>query len=76
VVSFAAAHGWDIQSHDVTKAYVQGEILQREIYMVPPKELKLEPNKMLKIIKTFYGLTDAGDILYETLVRFLRERLK
>jgi hypothetical protein len=50
-VSFAAAHGWDIQSHDVTKSYVQGEILQRELYMVPPKKLKLEPNKMLKIIK-------------------------
>jgi hypothetical protein len=31
VVSFAAAHGWDIHSQEVTKAYVQGEILQREI---------------------------------------------
>jgi hypothetical protein len=41
VVLLATAHGCDIQSHDVTKAYVQGELLQREIYLIPPKELQL-----------------------------------
>jgi Reverse transcriptase (RNA-dependent DNA polymerase) len=55
MVSFSATHGWDIQSHDVTKAHVQGEIIQREIYMVPPKKLKLETNKMLKIVEHYLG---------------------
>jgi hypothetical protein len=40
-----------------------------------PKELHLAPNRMLRLVKPLYGLTDSGDIWYETLTTFLRDRL-
>jgi hypothetical protein len=76
VVSLAAAHGWDIQTHDVTKAYVQDELLQREIYLITPKELQLAPNRMLRLLKHLYGLTDSGNIWFESLMTVLRDHLR
>jgi Reverse transcriptase (RNA-dependent DNA polymerase) len=74
VVSMSMTHGWELQSLDISKAYVQGENLQRDIYMVPPKELYLD-NRMLKLVKPLYGITDAGDIWYETHIVFLQSHL-
>jgi Reverse transcriptase (RNA-dependent DNA polymerase) len=67
-------HGWELQSLDISKSYVKGENLQRDIYMAPPKKLFLE-NRMLKLVKPLYGITDAGDIWYETLIVFIQSQL-
>jgi phosphoenolpyruvate-protein kinase (PTS system EI component) len=68
VVSLARAFGWDIQSHDVTQAYLQAEGMNREVYIKPPAELNIK-GKNLLLMKHLYGLTDAGDLWYH--IRFI-----
>ena len=36
--AIAANEGWEVESIDVTSAFLQGEALDREIYVIPPKE--------------------------------------
>jgi Reverse transcriptase (RNA-dependent DNA polymerase) len=74
VVSLARAFGWDIQSHDVTQAYVQVDGMHRAFYLKPPAELNLK-GKFLFLVKPLYGLTDAGDLWYETLSQFIKSSL-
>jgi hypothetical protein len=42
VVSLARAFGWEIQSHDVTQAYIQADGMHRDVYVKPPAELNLK----------------------------------
>jgi hypothetical protein len=50
IVSLACAFGWNIQSHDVTQAYLQADDIQRDIYLRPPTELGIR-NKFLLLKK-------------------------
>jgi Reverse transcriptase (RNA-dependent DNA polymerase) len=70
VVSLAQAFEWDIQSHDVTQAYLQADNMNGEIYLKLSADLRLK-GKFLLLIKPLYGLTDAGDIWCSTLSQFI-----
>jgi hypothetical protein len=59
LLSIAASKGWQIQSGDVKNAYLQGEELEREVFMEPPREAK-KPNIIWKLKKAVYGMNDAG----------------
>jgi Reverse transcriptase (RNA-dependent DNA polymerase) len=74
VVSLARAFGWDIHSHDVTQAYLQADNMHRAVYIKPPAELNLK-GKFLFLVKPLYGLTDAGDLWYHTLSKFIKNTL-
>lgn len=39
----------------------------RDVYLLPPPELKLDDTKLLKLCKPFYGLADGGDYKGRTL---------
>ena len=46
---------------DISQAYVQSTIsLARKFFIKPPIELKLRKNTILKIIKPFYEVPEAG----------------
>ena len=49
--------GWKLNSIDFKTAFLQGDPIERDIYMVPPKEA--ETNMLWKINKSVYGLRDA-----------------
>lgn len=57
--SIAANEGWDIQTIDVTSAFLQGNQLQREILVGPPKEAVAE-NTLRRMKRAAYGLNDAS----------------
>ena len=57
--SIAANEGWEIESIDVTSAFLQGEKLDREIFVKPPKEADLN-GYLWKMKKATYGLCDAS----------------
>ncbi len=55
-------------THDVRQAYLQSkDMLNREIYLRPAKELNVPPGTLLKLQRPLYGLSDAGDYWAVTL---------
>ena len=59
LLAVAAANNWKIRSADVKNAYLQGEQLDREVFMEPPAERK-KPNTIWRLNKSVYGMNDAG----------------
>ena len=59
LLALSATKEWKIKSGDVKNAYLQGEQLDREVFMEPPPE-KNKPNTIWKLKKSVYGMNDAG----------------
>ncbi len=59
LLAIAAAKGWPIETVDVKSAFLQGENLNRRVYVKPPKESN-QPTKLWLLIKCLYGLRDAS----------------
>ena len=64
--SLAAQFGWEIVMADVTSAFLQSDILDRELYVQPPKDTA-PPGVIWKLRKPMYGLEDASLKWYQTL---------
>ena len=71
LLTIAASNNWTINSMDIKSAYLQGEPLDREIFLKPPKEAKTE--KLWKLNKCVYGINDAGKKWYN---QFRKDLLK
>ena len=50
--------GWNCNSIDIKTAYLQGKEMEREVYLMPPKEY--QNGSLWKLKKTVYGLKDAA----------------
>lgn len=61
--------GWECESIDIKTAYLQGEKLERTVYIQPPKEA--ETKKLWRLKKAVYGLKDAAKVWYFSLKRIL-----
>ena len=59
---FAAANGWKCNTVDVKSAYLQGDPIDRDIFLIPPPEF--ENGCLWKLKKTVYGLADAARAWY------------
>ena len=57
--AIAGNEGWRMESIDVTAAFLQGSELDREIFVQPPKEAKMD-GFLWKMKKAAYGLYDAS----------------
>ena len=55
---------WELNSIDIKTAFLQGEKIQREVFVRPPKEANV-PGKIWKLNKCVYGLADASLMWYE-----------
>ena len=64
--SLAAQFGWEIVMADVTSAFLQSDILDREIYVQPPEGCA-PPGTLWLLRKPMYGLEDASLKWYKTL---------
>ena len=62
VVVIASSKGWNCHTVDVKAAYLQGDDIQREVYLRPPDEYNI--GKVWKLNKTVYGLCDAARAWY------------
>lgn len=62
VVLIVAMSRLTIWSHCVKQAYLLSDSpLRRDIFLLPPSELKLLKCSYLKLLKSLYGLADSGD---------------
>ena len=79
VLALTASYGWQVKSGDVKNAYLQGEKLERDVFMEPPPEAK-KNNTIWKLEKAVYGMNDAGRRWYfkveETLTNLGAEKSK
>ena len=62
-LAICANENFTIKSLDVTSAFLQGRLLDREVYVMPPEEVD-ENGKVWKLKKTVYGLYDASRSWY------------
>ena len=53
-----ASHKWQLQSLDIKTAFLQGKQIQRNVFLLPPKEANTDNLWHLK--KCVYGLADAS----------------
>jgi hypothetical protein len=69
LIALAAIMGFTIWWEDVTQALVQslGEML-RDMFVETPKELEVDSDLVLKLLKPLYGLSNAGDYWARTLL--------
>ena len=64
-MSVAANEGHHIASVDITGAFLQGEKLDRDVFVKPPPDvLKEKPGYIWKLNKCLYGLIDASRNFY------------
>ena len=61
-LAVAASKGWQCHSLDVKAAFLQGDPIQRDIFLRPPREFA--SGKLWKLKKTVYGLCDAARAWY------------
>ena len=54
----AASKGWQIGSLEIKSAFLQGQKIERDVYIKPPKEAGTD--RLWKLNKTVYGLGDAS----------------
>ena len=57
--SVAANEGFSLRSIDIRAAFLQAKDLEREIFLLPPKDMKKE-GLIWKLKKPLYGLNDAS----------------
>ena len=58
LLTVLSSKNWQMKSMDVKRAYLQGNKIQREIFLKPPKEAKTD--KLWRLIQTPDGIADAG----------------
>ena len=64
-LALIAANKWKLKSLDVKTAFLQGDSINRTVYVRPPAEAKT--NLVWKLNKTVYGLADASRNWYTKL---------
>ncbi|XP_078490921.1 uncharacterized protein LOC144747058 [Ciona intestinalis] len=71
MLSVAKQMKWRMNSIDVKTAFLQGELVDRDIYLKPPNEANCPPDVVWKLRKCVYGLVDASRLWYERVRRFM-----
>ena len=69
----AAQNGWIVQALDVSAAYLQAEVVDKDIFLRPPPEAG-HGNKLWKLLRFVYGIDEAGRRWYLTLSTYLASR--
>jgi hypothetical protein len=72
ILAIAARNDWDADTFDFNGAYLNGELDDNEeIYMKPPPRYTSEGEQVKRLLKSLYGLKQAGRKWYDTLSRAL-----
>ena len=56
----ASNHQWHVKTTDIKSAFLQGQTLERDVYIYPPKETRVKDGIIWHLNTCFYGLNDAA----------------
>ncbi len=73
LLAISAQSKWNISTTDISSAFLQGNLLDRDVFIKPPREANL-PGKLWKLNKCLYGLKDASRQWYFKVVNKLIEQ--
>ena len=62
MLAIISSHQWQASSLDVKPAFLQGNQIDRDLYVKPPKEVGT--GNLWKLKTTVYGLSDASRVWY------------
>jgi hypothetical protein len=62
--SIASTFSWEVRSIDIKAAFLQGDLLDREVFVVPPEDQSLS-GKIWRLKRCIYGLCDAPRSWYK-----------
>ena len=76
LLAHATIEDWEIEAMDIKMAYLYGE-LKEEIYMAQSEGFikSGQEHKVCKLVKSVYGLKQAGQVWYETISKTLQKKL-
>lgn len=55
---------WIIRTTDIRSAFLQGRVLERDVFIKPPEEAGVKDGRIWKLRKCLYGLADASRQFY------------
>ncbi len=64
LITLAVNNDWTLKTTDIKSAFLQGKLLEREVYVTPPREAQSGSWKVWKLKKALYGLNDAARQFY------------
>ena len=70
LLAIAAGKGWQIHALDVKAAFLQGNSIERELFLYPPAEFR-KKGTLWRLKKVVYGLCDASRSWYLKVVEIL-----
>ena len=70
-LALAAQNKWKVRTADVTAAFLQFNMLSRDVYVKPVKEADAQ-GKLWWLLKPMYGLGDSSRQWYLTIAENLR----
>ena len=65
-LSIAALKQWTVKTTDIKSAFLQGKKLDREVFIMPPKESHTPNGKIWKLRHGLYGLKDGARQFYQS----------
>ena len=80
ILNLAAIFDWEIEGIDVEQAFLESP-LDKEIYMTLPKDVYCQSNNsnnpaIVKLLRSLYGLNQAGELWYKTVKEILRNKVQ
>lgn len=71
-LTISANKRWKVKTTDIKSAFLQGQAIDREVYITPPKEAGVQSGVIWKLKKCLYGLNDAARRFYQSVVSELQ----
>ena len=62
-LALVVSRGWRVRTTDIKSAFLQGNDISRDVYVLPPKEAR-KKDMVWKLKKCLYGLSDASRQFY------------
>ena len=71
ILSLTEQKRWNISCIDIKTAFLQGESMDRDVFIIPPPESNCLPDHIFKLEKCAYGLSDASLKWYQKVKSFV-----
>ena len=72
-LALSASKHWTNKTTDIKSAFLQGNPIDRDVFITPPKEADVSEGHVWKLKRCLYGLNDAARKFYDSVVMELKQ---